>query len=278
MNIWTHVIGASLFIFLIYLTYAIPVENIFTLRQDMNDLTVQYQCNSRNYSDLISDELLSNGTCTESYSRDLVLADEFSTLYYYLSSTNKTYSLELSDDFFSFFSWFSSNTSSITHEVVDGIFQSMHSIYHWLTTSSNAIAVRDEEAIHMNSTNEGFFSKVREIVEQLFNDLTEFDHKVVGHVPRWPIIVFTCCAIWCLAGSAIYHHFYCCNYLLSNILQTLDYCGISILISGSYVPVIYYAFYCYPGALKFHLITIVLLNVINVSVMATPTFRYSFSI
>lgn len=116
--------------------------------------------------------------------------------------------------------------------------------------------------------------KSADIAEVLESDLTEMNHQVVGHIPRWPIIVFLGCAIWCLGGSAIYHQYYCTSFIVSNVLQTIDYCGICILISGSYVPIIYYAFYCYPKALWIHLSIVIFINVCNVCVMATPKFRY----
>ena len=95
-----------------------------------------------------------------------------------------------------------------------------------------------------------------------------------GSVPRWPVTVFTLCAIRCLLGSTIFHNFLSTTRKTRAILQTLDYYGICILISGSYVPVIYYSFYNYPKYLKFHLTAVIIINILNVSVLATPTFRY----
>lgn len=264
MNVWTHVIGASLFIFLIYLTYAIPVENLFSLRQDITDMAIEHQCSLRNYTDVILDEVRTNSTCIDAKTRDVSLAEEFSNLYYYLSSTNYSSTLNMNEEIHSFYSWFSSNSSTITHEVVDNVLQSLQSLYYSLV---------DYLQSSPNSAEKTLIEKSVEVTEIITDDLKEFDHKVVGHIPRWPIIVFICCAIWCLGGSAIYHHFYCCNFIVSNVLQTLDYCGICILISGSYVPVIYYSFYYYPTFRRIHLIAVILINVANVSVMATPTFR-----
>ena len=75
----------------------------------------------------------------------------------------------------------------------------------------------------------------------------EVDNYMNGspHVPRWPITVFVLCAIRCLGGSAIFHNFLCVSKKVKDVLQTLDYTGICILICGSYVPVIYYSFFCY---------------------------------
>ena len=56
MNIWTHIIGCLLFIFLIYLTYAIPVENIFTLRSDVAKANAVLQCSPKNLTDIVKEE------------------------------------------------------------------------------------------------------------------------------------------------------------------------------------------------------------------------------
>ena len=264
MNVWTHIVGATLFICFIYLTYAIPVQNIFTLRQNVNQMTMQYQCTSMNYTDIIGDETHFNASCMDVATRDIDLAEEFSNLFYYLSHSNVSSSLNSTEEINSFFSWFNSDEAVITHEVIDSVLESLQSLYHSLLSYLHSSP---------DSIDKGYIEKSVAITEVLKNDLTELDHKVVGHIPRWPIIVFIGCAIWCLMGSAIYHQFYCCNFIVSNILQTIDYCGIAILISGSYVPVIYYTFYCYPAYLKLHLTTVIVLNIINVCIMATPTFR-----
>ena len=63
------------------------------------------------------------------------------------------------------------------------------------------------------------------------------------------------------------------SFLVENIVQTLDYCGVTILVTGSYIPIIYYSFYCYPTYQKMHLAIIIVLNILNLSVMATPKYR-----
>ena len=100
---------------------------------------------------------------------------------------------------------------------------------------------------------------------------------ILNDTPRWPITVFVLCAIWCLSGSAIFHNFFCVSKKVKDVLQTLDYIGICILISGSYVPVIYYSFYCYPTYLKIHMTLVIVINVLTVCVLATPKFRLLLS-
>ena len=82
MNIWTHLLGTLLFIFLIYLTYAIPVENLFTLRSDVAKANAIAQCSSKNLTDIVAESYVVNATCVEVASRDESIAEEFSALFY----------------------------------------------------------------------------------------------------------------------------------------------------------------------------------------------------
>ena len=208
MNVWTHFLGALLFIFLIYLTYAIPIENMDTMRQEVAKANALVQCNpSSDFTSTLFDEAQSKAACIERLSHHINAVEDFSSLYNYIASRK--------------------------------------SVNVWKTMAT-----------------------------YLMNIVTmtkgETHQEQVAH---WPIMVFIACAIWCMSASYIFHQYYCLSFTANNVLQTLDYCGICILISGSYVPVIYYSFYCYPTYMKMHLIIVIILNVLNVCVMATPKFR-----
>lgn len=60
---------------------------------------------------------------------------------------------------------------------------------------------------------------------------------------RRPIYFFIGTAMACLAGSAIYHLFGTANSSWSTVLATLDFVGITALIVGSFVPILFYGFY-----------------------------------
>lgn len=65
-------------------------------------------------------------------------------------------------------------------------------------------------------------------------------------VPVWPIAVFIVSAVACMGVSALFHLFYIVSPYLNGLLSRLDYSFISLLIFGSQVPCIYYSFYCQP--------------------------------
>lgn len=72
----------------------------------------------------------------------------------------------------------------------------------------------------------------------------------------WPISVFLLSAFTCLFCSAVFHLFCDMNPYLCNKLKNFDYAGISVLISGSSFAIMYYSFYCRTGTLIFYSIMI----------------------
>lgn len=51
-------------------------------------------------------------------------------------------------------------------------------------------------------------------------------------------------AILCLGFSWIFHTVYCHSVMVSKVFSRLDYSGIALLIMGSFIPPLYYGFYC----------------------------------
>lgn len=51
-------------------------------------------------------------------------------------------------------------------------------------------------------------------------------------------------AILCLGFSWVFHTVYCHSVMVSKVFSRLDYSGIALLIMGSFVPPLYYGFYC----------------------------------
>jgi len=68
----------------------------------------------------------------------------------------------------------------------------------------------------------------------------------INHITRWPIVVFLVTAFLCLFFSSLFHLFYSYarTHQTYNWFLRLDYSGISLLISGSTFPPLYYGFYC----------------------------------
>ncbi|PSN48521.1 Adiponectin receptor protein [Blattella germanica] len=56
--------------------------------------------------------------------------------------------------------------------------------------------------------------------------------------------VFFAGAVLCLGLSFAFHTFHCHSEFVGKIFCKLDYCGIAMLIMGSFLPWLYYSFYC----------------------------------
>ena len=56
--------------------------------------------------------------------------------------------------------------------------------------------------------------------------------------------LFISSAIFCLLGSTLFHIFSCHSQTTATFLNKIDYLGINLLIIGSSLPLLYYAFFC----------------------------------
>ncbi|KAF6811663.1 ADIPOR-like receptor SPBC12C2.09c [Colletotrichum plurivorum] len=77
------------------------------------------------------------------------------------------------------------------------------------------------------------------------------------------VVVFSCFfagAVACLGMSATYHAISNHSPAVAKWGNKLDYSGIVFLIVGSYVPALYYGFFCHPGLMTIYLNTIALLG------------------
>ena len=65
-------------------------------------------------------------------------------------------------------------------------------------------------------------------------------------LPTWPIATYMVSAATCMGISAFFHLLLNYNYKLNQITSSLDYAGISLLIMGSFFPLLQYGF-CNPN-------------------------------
>ncbi|XP_038237272.1 adiponectin receptor protein 2-like [Dermochelys coriacea] len=85
-------------------------------------------------------------------------------------------------------------------------------------------------------------------------------------------------ATLCLCFSCLFHTVYCHSERVSRTFSKLDYSGITLLIVGSFVPWLYYSFYCSPQPQLIYLIIVCVLGVTAITVsqwdhFATPQYR-----
>ena len=76
-----------------------------------------------------------------------------------------------------------------------------------------------------------------------------------------PIYVFIFAAMVCLSCSTFYHLFNAHSEKVNAMTSRLDYAGTSLLICGSYYPVIYYVYFCHIGEAYTDLIVLFLTGI-----------------
>ncbi|GAB6026921.1 hypothetical protein CHUAL_013564 [Chamberlinius hualienensis] len=86
-------------------------------------------------------------------------------------------------------------------------------------------------------------------------------------------------AIICLGLSSMFHTFSCHSERVGKLFSKLDYCGIALLIIGSFIPWLYYGFYCEFQPKLIYLIVVVVLGITAVIVslwdrFGEPKFRW----
>jgi adiponectin receptor len=77
----------------------------------------------------------------------------------------------------------------------------------------------------------------------------------------------------CLMGSAVYHLFGTANAKWAGVLGTLDFIGITALIVGSFVPILYYGFYEQYLYRTFYISVICALGCVLLVLALTPLFH-----
>ena len=75
-----------------------------------------------------------------------------------------------------------------------------------------------------------------------------------------PISVSAFSAVVCLTFSSCFHWLYCKSLKVYLFMVRLDYCGVCGLIAGSYLPWLFYSFYCDPFCQKLYLSCVALLG------------------
>ncbi|XP_035892242.1 adiponectin receptor protein [Anopheles stephensi] len=71
-------------------------------------------------------------------------------------------------------------------------------------------------------------------------------------------------AIICLGFSFAFHTLCCHSEMVGKLFSKLDYCGIALLIMGSFVPWLYYGFYCHYKHKLIYLTVVIVLGITSI--------------
>ena len=253
VNVWSHLIGAIFFFFLIWYT-TVFITNLQTqvsnIRSDasliankakeLNEASPDIMKNI--YSSMKEIELnFKNFYNTEKEEETTVYISSFDKINYIYNEL-KNYSLPVMASLYKkikeYYTYFIDAVTSVKEEIIDLI---------KLDTS-----LTQEYETHLNT-----------------NYHLNLEERKKKELARWPLYIIIFSAIFCLSFSTIFHLFGVMNEKYNNILNRFDYGGISLLISGSCYPPYYYFFY-YSSLFQY-------LYLILITVFGVGTFLYSLT-
>ena len=87
-------------------------------------------------------------------------------------------------------------------------------------------------------------NKIMDILQNKKTENESISNNNNNNLRRWPLFLMLITAIFCLGNSTIFHLFSPISKNVYSILNRLDYAGISFLITGSCFPPYYFFFYC----------------------------------
>jgi len=105
------------------------------------------------------------------------------------------------------------------------------------------------------------------------NPLCEFCNVDIELNEKLIFLFFFISAIFCLGCSSLFHTVCCHSEHVSNVFSRLDYAGIAVLTVGSFVPWIYYGFYCQFTPKVVYLTIISILGIITITVTMMDRFN-----
>lgn len=78
-----------------------------------------------------------------------------------------------------------------------------------------------------------------------------------------PIYIYLCCSLFCMFNSTMYHIFNCVDEETDLRFKTFDLVGISVLICGSYYPLVLYGFHCDTKIQLLYLVPVTFLSILS---------------
>lgn len=101
---------------------------------------------------------------------------------------------------------------------------------------------------HINEKDLEAFSTLFKAVKktQLINFFKAHFKEMILHIPKFPLMLFEVCAIICFTASSLMHIFWVKSKEACEKYHKLDLCGIVIMICGSSLSVTFFQFYCTP--------------------------------
>ena len=212
VNVWSHLLGAILIIFLVVYT-AIFITNYKT---QLSNIKLDF------------DKL-------KSYTNPLLNIDNIQIKKY--TSMILEYTSDIKNELKK-----KINIPKLYYIYLDKINQTFLLIKN--TTNSNLNNFTISISDYLDLISEKLTRIKNEIIQLMEIENISFIQKKKSQLKRWPLFIMLSSAILCLLFSFLYHLLGIMNKTTNKILSRFDYGGISLLIAGSCYPPYYYFFNC----------------------------------
>ena len=254
VNIWSHLLGAFYFIFLIWYTshyisnfnsQLVNVKKDISIIEKKANYLNQYGLN--NTSPKVINKIYNE-------IKDMKInLENFNYKNIYENSLNQIYLLN-------------NNISNITEDINNSNNNTINNstspsfISNFFSFKKDLICLKEDVIDLINLDNKK--------TTKLEKDL-KLEERPIKKLGKWPLYIIILSAMLCFAFSATFHSIGSMSAIHHNILNRFDYGGISLLISGSCYPPYYYFFY-HANTIKYFYLT-------EITVLGVGTFLYSLT-
>ena len=250
VNIWSHLLGALFFIFLIWYT-SVYITNfnsqLVYVKKDISLMESKY-LNDTNFT-YISPKSINN--IYNSIKDMKIDLENFNYKNIYENSLNQLSLINNSN----IITDINKTNDNITD---DNINKNISFIYNFSNSYKKDLSKLNSDVVDL--------IKMKDEKIELDLEIEEKPKKKLG---RWPLFIIISAAILCLSFSATFHSVGNMSATHQNILNRFDYGGISLLISGSCYPPYYYFFY-FSQKLKIFYLS-------EITIFGLGTFFYSLT-
>jgi adiponectin receptor len=257
MNIWTHLIGALIFIGIFFYLATGSSSQKFEMSSIENRIKDLYSSTEDffgNFKDDLQPFLNNMGSMLDSINMDNLNKS---------LDISKIKLMDLKTEYHNRFKIFKNNIEEGEAKIImkfgeqfdqyinklDSLQKTVKEKYSTLTSSDPNDKEKNSSLIEstINQLLDTFDSVIPQ--EGLINNLFS---EMENYLEIYPFFVYLASAIFCLLSSAIYHWFYTISYTIHKFLHKFDLAGISILVFGSSFATFYYSFYCMPFIRNFY--------------------------
>ena len=253
VNIWSHLLGAIFFIFLIWYTehYISNYKSqIIIVKNDISLLEKK----SLNLSDFNFDSNKSSPTIINNIFNDIrEMKINLNNCNYKNLYENTISVLNLLNN--SNLSFVPENSNFTVNKILNN-----SNINNYTYFKKDFFSLKEDIIDLINLEPKNNLDLYKEI---------NIEKKPLKKLGRWPLFIIIISAILCMSFSASFHSIGSMSATHHNILNRFDYGGISLLISGSCYPPYYYFFY-FSQKLKFFYLS-------EITIFGIGTFLYSLT-